>query len=648
VITIADVLRRAVEVVGERADRRWTRASLTLRGSDGVSREDFFNAFTVAERAKLVTEKINVGVWSPLLQRDVPKGVGRAGTRPICWATCTDTAIIYALTDLIDPYVEARLTKVALAYRRGRRMYDSIVDAVSRSRARALNVVCVLDVKGFYDNLRWSDLDRVIDELPADAQVRALLKALVRVEVRGVEDGSVIQREKGVPQGLPISPILANLAMAAFDRAVATICGKYGCVVRRYADDIILFAPTVEAGNRARDVVRQQLAVLGLEVKDGTAEVVDLALAGTSATWLGVRLRGITHAGSTVIGFDIPEATVAAKAAELRVELAAGLTTRADLDERLTALGRYWAAIVPEHHVRRAIAAIRQGVVPISGKTPCEVLRSVVDDLSMTNRKEKENREKTIDELIYPTKRTPRTLWEERVDVGSMVWGERVDVGTTMRVAFKAERKVERVGKGKEPLPGAGLHGPRRGPVGFHEENARVAVADGGTSSMATPGGGAKSWLSQLSRPNGSRAVSAGRDGGPTSPPPARFRKRILIRAEARGAKAVAIQVERDGVLGASATAQVTDSVSSAEAVMAGFVLAFGALDLAGVTDVVLVSSEPTITGYIEHGWRMGSLQVLRRLRALQRLVQIRMVLETGAGRGAAVRAGVNGGGAPR
>jgi hypothetical protein len=46
--------------------------------------------------------------------------------------------------------------------------------------------------------------------------------------------------------------------------------------------------------------------------------------------------------------------------------------------------------------------------------------------------------------------------------------------------------------------------------------------------------------------------------------------------------------------------------------------LALGKLDLDD-TDVTLVTSEPTISGYLLRGWRVRSFDVLRRLRAIQR-----------------------------
>lgn len=614
-ITVENILQEIGRIVGERPDRRWTRASLTLKGSDGMSRESFFNDHTIDSRVKLVSERVGQGAgWSQFLQRDISKGYGKDGTRPICWATCIDTALIYALTEAIEPHVEGQLTDVAVAYRPGRRMHDSMIDAISRARARGLTTVCVSDVKGFYDNIPWGVIDQVIDELPADAGVKSMLKGLIRVDVRRVEDGSVVQRERGVPQGLPISPILANLALAAFDKAVAATCGKLGCIIRRYADDIIVFAPTVQAGQRAREIVRRQLGVLQLKVKDGTGAVIDLAQDDTSATWLGIRMRGLSIEGATQIAMDVPEATVAGKAVELRAELEAGLTSRADIDERLTDLGRYWARLMPSHQAAKAVDAIRQGVVPLGGKTAIQEMKNFVENMSM-NKKEEKNTQKTIEELIHPSNRTPRT---SRDGDGKK--------GTTRRVTFKVQRRVERISN-REPLSCDGLHALPGGQVGLHGEDAPVVVEAGDTSSTATPGVVASDEVAaatvdtasglELSRPD--LRVSARRDGVPDSPHPARPRKQVTIRAEPYGPRVVFITVEIDGVAEPERPMRVADSRSTTEAVLTGFwmtLVGFGSPSV----DARLVTSDPTINGYIEHGWRVRSLRVLKLLRELQAL----------------------------
>jgi hypothetical protein len=148
--------------------------------------------------------------------------------------------------------------------------------------------------------------------------------------------------------------MLANLALSGFDKNVAAASGWRGTVVRRYADDILTLSPSLEAGLHARWVIGTQLGMLGLKVKEETGEVVDLAVAGTSATWLGIRLRAVMSQGSTSIALDIPTTTIESKAVEMSAELEAGVTTAEDIEKRLGDLAMYWGSLVPVHQARKA------------------------------------------------------------------------------------------------------------------------------------------------------------------------------------------------------------------------------------------------------------------------------------------------------
>jgi hypothetical protein len=81
------------------------------------------------------------------------------------------------------------------------------------------------------------------------------------------------------------------------------------------------------------------------------------------------------------------------------------------------------------------------------------------------------------------------------------------------------------------------------------------------------------------------------------------------------------VTVEREGLAAVPERVRVPDSVSTAEVVLAGFEHALVGLNLAAFGEVVLVTDEPTIAGYIQHGWRVRSFAVLRRLRAIEQLV---------------------------
>jgi len=111
-------------------------------------------------------------------------------------------------------------------------------------------------------------------------------------------DGTLLAREKGTPQGSPISPLLANLFMHyAFDTWMAR--EHPGCPFERYADDIVAHCDTEEQARALRVAIATRLGGLGLELHPDKTKVVfckDTNRAGdaehTSFDFLGHTFRG--------------------------------------------------------------------------------------------------------------------------------------------------------------------------------------------------------------------------------------------------------------------------------------------------------------------------------------------------------------------
>ena len=71
---------------------------------------------------------------------------------------------------------------------------------------------------------------------------------------------------RGIPQGTPISALLANIYMLDFDRIISSIVKTSGGVYYRYCDDILIAIPPTEIN--IQETVRQQLKEIGLELND--------------------------------------------------------------------------------------------------------------------------------------------------------------------------------------------------------------------------------------------------------------------------------------------------------------------------------------------------------------------------------------------
>ncbi|MEI9942180.1 MAG: reverse transcriptase domain-containing protein [Pseudomonadota bacterium] len=335
-------------LVGQRPDRRWGRASLTNPRSDGHSIADWFEQ-SPEHRVKLVREAVlDRKLWAPLLRTYVPKKPGATDLRAIDMPTVLDQAVLYLLNDWLGACAEQVLTRVAVGSRRGLQMHTTLLNVHTLMSTRPF--VAVIDIRHFFDSIEWKLVDRVISDLPADPEIKELLRALVRVAV--VERGSesvVLARRVGVPQGLSVSPILANLVLNEFDAGAGHALSKFGTCMKRYCDDIAVLSPTVGAGNRAIEIIVDRLSALGLAIKTGTGQMVDTR--EHVAVWLGISFGPQ--------GLDVPEATIEAKASRLQAKVDHGVLDVLGVEDSLVALDQHYRRIVGPERSQAVVASIK-------------------------------------------------------------------------------------------------------------------------------------------------------------------------------------------------------------------------------------------------------------------------------------------------
>lgn len=68
-------------------------------------------------------------------------------------------------------------------------------------------------------------------------------KLLQPSKTKKLKDGSIVYRDFGIPQGSPISSVLANMYLLHFDKIINDFLSASGGIYRRYSDDMVVVCP---------------------------------------------------------------------------------------------------------------------------------------------------------------------------------------------------------------------------------------------------------------------------------------------------------------------------------------------------------------------------------------------------------------------
>src|SRR5262249_48631320 len=96
----------------------------------------------------------------------------------------------------------------------------------------------------------------------------------------------------GTPQGSPISPLLANVALHVLDEAWQERGQRLGTLVR-YCDDFVVLSPTRQRAELARDLAAEVLGGLGMRLHPERAGIVCLTRGGQGFEFLGFHHRKV-------------------------------------------------------------------------------------------------------------------------------------------------------------------------------------------------------------------------------------------------------------------------------------------------------------------------------------------------------------------
>jgi group II intron reverse transcriptase/maturase len=182
-------------------------------GVDGQEIRDF--ASSLEKNLQKIVRSLQKEDYDPSPLRSIQIPKERKGAfRRLGIPTIQDRIVFQGVNLLLQKQWTPRFSPFSFAYRPGVGVVEAI-RTVSAFIKKDKHWFAKGDIRGCFDSLNWDILSLALKEWLQDEPLRRLINKAFRVPI--VTEGRILPRHKGIPQGSPLSPILANLYLHTFD-----------------------------------------------------------------------------------------------------------------------------------------------------------------------------------------------------------------------------------------------------------------------------------------------------------------------------------------------------------------------------------------------------------------------------------------------
>jgi RNA-directed DNA polymerase len=254
-------------------------------GVDGESIEEFER--DLKGNLYKLWNRLSSGSYFPAPVRavEIPKRHGQAGVRILGVPTVADRIAQTVVRLYLEPKVEPVFHPDSYGYRPGRSALQAV--GVCRERCWRRDWVIDLDIRAFFDSVSHELVLRAVRRHTDEKWILLYVERWLKAPLQQ-EDGTLVQRDRGTPQGSSISPLLANLFLHyAFDVWMEK---RFPNVrFERYCDDAVVHCKTEKQAQFVRDAIARRLAQCGLELHPDKTRIVYCKDADRRATYANER-----------------------------------------------------------------------------------------------------------------------------------------------------------------------------------------------------------------------------------------------------------------------------------------------------------------------------------------------------------------------
>lgn len=241
------------------------------RGSAGVDGEtiEAYESKLKDNLYKLWNRMSSGSYFPPAVKRvEIPKKDG--GKRQLGIPTVSDRVAQMAAKIYFEPQVEPYFHNDSYGYRPKRSAHQAL--EITRRRCWRNDWVLEFDIKGLFDNISHELLMKAVRKHTDNQWLILYIERWLKAPVV-LEDGSKLNRERGVPQGGVVSPLLSNLFLHyAFDTWMERTYPNIPFC--RYADDGVTHCQNEAEAEQLKAALAVRFEECGLEMHPGKTKIV--------------------------------------------------------------------------------------------------------------------------------------------------------------------------------------------------------------------------------------------------------------------------------------------------------------------------------------------------------------------------------------
>lgn len=258
------LMEKVVERGNAKAALKRVRQNKGSPGVDGMTVDELPQY--LAENWPALREQLLAGTYQPRPVREVEIPKNGGGVRKLGIPSALDRFLQQSILQVLQPMFDPTFSEHSHGFRPGRNAHDAVCEA-QRYIQEGKRVVVDVDLEKFFDRVCHDVLVGRLEKRIGDKRMLGLIRRYLEAGI--MANGVVMERYEGVPQGGPLSPLLANVLLDEVDKELE----RRGLSFVRYADDLNVYVRSTRAGEDAMQTLWRLYADLRLRINETKSAV---------------------------------------------------------------------------------------------------------------------------------------------------------------------------------------------------------------------------------------------------------------------------------------------------------------------------------------------------------------------------------------